>query len=150
MNPTTIKEILPGNFNNLCMLDEYKEIATKKVKHDIDNKKQEIYLSSFIIENCMFLLWTHLDYYMLRAIPNKTLGVDSSLVFGRSSQMAEITWNATVEEINVLKQGLVFAFNDTFCKNLIATTQDQKAINKGYVEALLRRIKKLIQFVPSK
>lgn len=35
----------------------------------LQKKKQEMEYCAFIIENCLYLIWTHLDYYMLRAIP---------------------------------------------------------------------------------
>lgn len=55
-----------------------------------------------------------------------------------------------------LKKTLIGIFNETFCKQLLATGQghggssDARASDKGFIEALLRRIKRLIQFVPVK
>lgn len=57
-------------------------------------------------------------------------------------------WKVTSEEVATLKKTLITVFNETFCKQLIATTQDQSTTDKSFVEALLRRIKRLIQFVP--
>lgn len=59
-------------------------------------------------------------------------------------------WKVTAEDVSVLKKTLVQVFTETFCKQLIATTQDQASTDKSFVEALLRRIKHLIQFVPVK
>lgn len=59
-------------------------------------------------------------------------------------------WKVTAEDVSVLKKTLVQVFTETFCKQLIATTQDQTSTDKSFVEALLRRIKHLIQFVPVK
>lgn len=59
-------------------------------------------------------------------------------------------WKVTSEDVGVLKKTLVQVFTETFCKQLIATTQDQTSTDKSFVEALLRRIKHLIQFVPVK
>lgn len=59
-------------------------------------------------------------------------------------------WKVTAEDVSALKKTLVQVFTETFCKQLIATTQDQTSSDKSFVEALLRRIKHLIQFVPVK
>lgn len=59
-------------------------------------------------------------------------------------------WKVTIEDVSILKKTLVQVFTETFCKQLIATTQDQTSVDKSFVEALLRRIKHLIQFVPGK
>lgn len=59
-------------------------------------------------------------------------------------------WKVTAEDVGILKKTLVQVFTETFCKQLIATTQDQASSDKSFVEALLRRIKHLIQFVPVK
>lgn len=59
-------------------------------------------------------------------------------------------WKVTAEDVSMLKKTLVQVFTETFCKQLIATTQDQASTDKSFVEALLRRIKHLIQFVPVK
>lgn len=59
-------------------------------------------------------------------------------------------WKVTSEDVSALKKTLVQVFTETFCKQLIATTQDQTSTDKSFVEALLRRIKHLIQFVPVK
>lgn len=59
-------------------------------------------------------------------------------------------WKVTANDVSTLKKTLVQVFTETFCKQLIATTQDQTSTDKSFVEALLRRIKHLIQFVPVK
>lgn len=59
-------------------------------------------------------------------------------------------WKVTAEDVSILKKTLVQVFTETFCKQLMATTQDQSSTDKSFVEALLRRIKHLIQFVPVK
>lgn len=59
-------------------------------------------------------------------------------------------WKVTADDVSILKKNLVQVFTETFSKQLIATTQDQTSNDKSFVEALLRRIKHLIQFVPVK
>lgn len=66
------------------------------------------------------------------------------------SSSIDAGWKVTAEDVSGLKKTLVQVFTETFCKQLIATTQDQTSTDKSFVEALLRRIKHLIQFVPVK
>lgn len=64
------------------------------------------------------------------------------------SSPTEAGWKITTEDVSALKKTLVLIFNETFCKSLIATTQPQAGADKGFTDALLRRVKRLIQFVP--
>lgn len=59
-------------------------------------------------------------------------------------------WKISADDVSSLKKNLVQVFTETFSKQLIATTQDHSSTDKSFVEALLRRIKHLIQFVPVK
>jgi len=108
-------------------------------------KNQDLKLCVFISEHCLYLLWAHLDYYMLRAI---TPALQFNGFSGSEGGSTPGNVKVTSEEIAKLKQSLVTIFNETFSKQLLATTQDQSANEKGFVDALLRRIKRLIQFVP--
>lgn len=106
---------------------------------------QDLKLCVCISEHCLYLLWAHLDYYMLRAItPALQFNGFSGNEFGSTVGNIKVT----SEEIAKLKQGLVTIFNETFSKQLLATTHEQSDSDKGFVDALLRRIKRLIQFVP--
>ncbi|XP_070506318.1 nuclear pore complex protein Nup205 [Chironomus tepperi] len=109
----------------------------------ITAKNEELKLCIFILENCLYLLWSHLDYYMLRAItPALQLNGFSSI---GSDLTAEVrTMKVTNEEIAKLKQNLVSVFSETFSKQLLATQES----SSNFVDVLLRRIKRLIQFVP--
>lgn len=110
-------------------------------------KHQELKLCVLITEHCLYLLWAHLDYYMLRVIA-PTLQFNGFSGMGNDITGEWNTMKVTSDEIAKLKQSLVTVFNETFSKQLLATTQDQAATDKGFIDALLRRIKRLIQFVP--
>lgn len=46
-----------------------KEHVMAVLSEKLKNKKQEMEYCAFIIEHCLYIIWTHLDYYMLKAIP---------------------------------------------------------------------------------
>lgn len=62
------------------------EIISEKLK----KKKKELKYCAFIIENALYLIWSHLDFYMLKAIPrpksygyinpNSTINLDSKYI----------------------------------------------------------------------
>lgn len=106
-------------------------------------KSEVLKLCCFTIENCVYLLWSHLDYYMLRAItPALQLNGFASMTGDIASEVR--TMRATSEEIAKLKHNLVSVFSETFSKQLLSTQETQT----NFVDVLLRRIKRLIQFVP--
>lgn len=110
----------------------------------LTSKYELLKLSGFIIENCVYLLWSHLDYYMLRAItPALQLNGFVSMANDISSEVRAM--RATSEEIAKLKHNLVSIFSETFSKQLLSTQQENQS---NFVDVLLRRIKRLIQFVP--
>lgn len=141
------------------------------------NKQDELKYCIFLTENCLYLLWAHLDFFMLRAISVNPLQFNKSLnrtydckfvvylkgflfkneinreylsISAPIKSSIDAGWKVTVDDVSILKKTLVQVFTETFCKQLIATTQDQTSTDKSFVEALLRRIKHLIQFVPVK
>lgn len=79
----------------------------------------------------------------------KTIQFNSfSSSFGENSTNEFSGGKVSAEDMATLKKALVGVFNETFSKQLLATTQDQTNAEQGFVDALLRRIKRLIQFVP--
>lgn len=91
------------------------------------------------------MLWAHLDFYMLKAVGfNQTYGNDLLLTGDPNG------WKVGMDEVSGLKENLVTVITENFCKQLVNTTSECSVSDKGFVEALLRRIKRLIQFVPVK
>lgn len=86
-----------------------------------------------------------------QSVTSRYLTNPTSLSTDYLSAQTEVGWKITAEDVATLKKSLIAVFNETFCKQLLATAQDHaRASDKGFIEALLRRIKRLIQFVPVK
>ncbi|XP_045464322.1 nuclear pore complex protein Nup205 [Harmonia axyridis] len=124
-------------------------------REKLESKEREIKYCTFIIEHALYLTWVHLDYYMLKAIPRAKhfgplISRNSSNLNESLPSATEATWKVSTDDISNLKQGLVSIFNDSFTKQLLETLQDLPESDKGLAEALLRKIKRLIQFVPVK
>ncbi|KAF7266032.1 hypothetical protein GWI33_020609 [Rhynchophorus ferrugineus] len=156
MNSVDLRIFIDDNLD-MCELAIKRERAYEVISDRLEKKRKEMDYCAFIIENSLYLIWAHLDYYMLRAIPkprnagyiqpNTSL---SNIVDATLPSSTEATWKVSTEVISNLKQGLVSLFNDSFSKQLLETAQDRSESDRGFVEALLRKIKRLIQFVPVK
>ncbi|XP_067003269.1 nuclear pore complex protein Nup205 [Anabrus simplex] len=151
MNSTELKEFVPESAMS-GNVQESRVEAAQNLESRISNKRQELKYCSYLIDNCLYIVWSHLDYYMLRALPKSCFGTpyNKDIVTGTILSTTETSWKTSADDISQLKQGLVSVFNDTFSKQLLETKQEKTASDKGFVEALVRRIKRLIQFVPVK
>lgn len=49
------------------------QIHHNNLTERIASKQEELKRCVFITEHCLYLLWAHLDFFMLRAIPVNTL-----------------------------------------------------------------------------
>lgn len=133
-----------GSVSNLN-LDPNTQIQSSNLTDRINEKQNELKYCIFIIEHCLYLLWAHLDFYMLKVVGfNQTFGNELLLTAEPNG------WKVTGDDVSSLKNNLVSIITENFCKQLVNTTSEQSASDKGFVEALLRRIKRLIQFVPVK
>ncbi|XP_018577858.1 nuclear pore complex protein Nup205 [Anoplophora glabripennis] len=154
MNSLDLRHYIEESVDNTD-LSSKRERAYEIISERLKKKKKELKYCVFIIENALYLIWSHLDFYMLRAIPksksygyihsNTTLNPDMAL-----ASASEATWKVSSDIISNLKQGLVSLFNDSFSKQLLETAQGRTELDKGFIEVLLRKIKRLIQFVPVK
>ncbi|VEN41265.1 unnamed protein product [Callosobruchus maculatus] len=154
MNSLELKQFI-NDSSEVTDLISKREKAFNILTDRLDKKKKEISYCAFIIEHCLYLIWSHLDFYMLRAIPKpRNFGiVNSNAALNSDTTLAsatEATWKVSTDTISSLKQGLVSLFNDSFSKQLTETAQDRTELDRGLVETLLRKIKRLVQFVPVK
>lgn len=83
---------------------------------------------------------------MLKAVSINHFGNDT--LFKSEAAGFPVGWRVTSEDVKHLKKALVSVITETFSKQLLSTASDQSANEKGFIEALLRRTKRLIQFAP--
>ncbi|XP_026804036.1 nuclear pore complex protein Nup205 [Rhopalosiphum maidis] len=111
---------------------------------DIGDQTQRI-LCKQIVEVCLYILWAHTDYYFMQSPVqhvHRPKGLNRS---GSSNQDDED--GVTPDELKELRQGLVKVFNEAFLEKLYATN-DEKS-EDSFVQVMVHRIKKLLQFVSS-
>ncbi|CAH1168718.1 unnamed protein product [Phyllotreta striolata] len=154
MNSADLMQFV-DDVEEIADLNAKKEKAFVAISESLDKKTKVIDYCCFVIECSLYLIWSHLDFYMLKAIP-KVKSFEYSAMHpglksdGTLASASEATWKVSTDTISNLKQGLVSLFNDSFTKQLLETTHDRSTSDKGFIEALLRKIKRLVQFVPVK
>lgn len=78
MNIIDLKEFVPAptrTFNIYVI----REGALQNITERLQYKQKEMEYITFLIENCLYLIWSHLDYYMLKSIPKtKNYGFGTS------------------------------------------------------------------------
>ncbi|XP_018798172.1 PREDICTED: nuclear pore complex protein Nup205 isoform X2 [Bactrocera latifrons] len=104
-----------------------------------ENRQKELSLYVFIIEQTLYLLWLHLDFYVRSTA--------SATGQGLALTIEEYLPNATtIEDFGLLKQNMISVFNETFCNHLSSASGSDSA---NYFNCtLVRRIKSLIQLLP--
>lgn len=87
MNSIELKEFVPAptrTFNIFVIREGALKVLSERLKY----KQQEMDYTAFLIENCLYLIWAHLDFYMLKAIPktkNYGFGPTNTTLNGKSS-----------------------------------------------------------------
>ncbi|KAM7343656.1 nuclear pore complex protein Nup205 [Cochliomyia hominivorax] len=148
------KTILDGLFRQKSVLihSSFDSSANEKylqILKQHEDKQIQLSLCVFIIEQCLYLLWSHLDFYM-RFISSNNRDVmllysDNMHGIGNTSAL-----NFTNEELVNLKKILISVFNETFSKKLCSIMDVAQEGETDFNNALLRRIKSIIQFFPIK
>ncbi|XP_018377044.1 PREDICTED: nuclear pore complex protein Nup205 [Trachymyrmex cornetzi] len=144
MSTAELKKYMSENEVELD-IGKQRMLVEQKLNRWIKDKRQSIKYCSLIIEHTLYILWSHLDFYTMQVISRQTQrvhvssgGVDESM----------IEWKVSSETLMELKQGLVSTFTDTFITQLMDTTHSEYAtVDRSFIEALIRRIKRLLQFI---
>ncbi|XP_075154690.1 nuclear pore complex protein Nup205 [Haematobia irritans] len=142
------KAIYEGLLRQRSVMDNISFDSTAKDKYAQINKqlieKQSVlYLCVFIAEQCLYLLWSHLDYYIRYSASTK------HDMHNYEDNAKTSMYKCSREELENLKKYLVLVFNETFSKQLCSTNDEPESKYAAFNTALLRRIKSLIQCFPS-
>ncbi|XP_078046128.1 nuclear pore complex protein Nup205 isoform X1 [Augochlora pura] len=142
MSTTELKEYMSEEETELAMRKQ-RVIVEQRLNRWIKEKRQTIKYCSLIIEHALYILWSHLDFYMVQVVSRHSqMQVSSG---GIDDDMA--TWKGSSEMLIELKQGLVSTFTDSFITQLLDTHSEYTTVDHNFVDALVRRIKRLLQFI---
>ncbi|XP_031849346.1 nuclear pore complex protein Nup205 isoform X2 [Nomia melanderi] len=142
MSTTELKEYMSEEEAELAVRKQ-RVIVEQRLNRWVKEKRQTIKYCSLIIEHALYILWSHLDFYMIQVISRHSRmqvssgGIDEDMV----------TWKVSSETLMELKQGLVSTFTDSFITQLLDTHSEYATVDHSFIEALVRRIKRLLQFI---
>ncbi|XP_045542611.1 nuclear pore complex protein Nup205 [Papilio machaon] len=96
-------------------------------------RRAELQYCGAALAQALYLLWAHARMHLQAAAPHE-LGVKLAGAGG--------------EELGALRADLVALFNDRFVEDLLDTVKGEPPLQRGFVEVLLKDIKRIIQFSP--
>ncbi|XP_076547849.1 nuclear pore complex protein Nup205 isoform X1 [Osmia lignaria lignaria] len=142
MSTTELKEYMSEEEAKLDV-QKQRVIVEQRLNRWVKEKRQCIKYCSLIIEHALYILWSHLDFYMIQVVSRHSRmqvssgGIDEDMV----------AWKVSSETLMELKQGLVSTFTDSFITQLLDTHSEYATVDHSFIEALVRRIKRLLQFI---
>lgn len=144
-------------------------VARQRLHQIVASKSQELQHLSYILENCLFIIWRHLEYYLLRCVPSNQQPLsfqsiaqrqrqmrhlqDTSWVQegggdleGVSNEMEEAALGVTREDLQTLKKNAPVVLNETLLKKILDINQSycKRHTHYSFTEAIVRRIKRLL------
>ncbi|KAK2179080.1 hypothetical protein NP493_515g00009 [Ridgeia piscesae] len=162
-----LKELCGGQMTEKMSSQQRQKIASYHLLQTIRNTMKELQFYSYILENSLYILWHHLDFYLLHCVPvepGSTLfrahmkkqhhmrslqdySVANFSTSGIEDDVSTGTTGVTRDELEQLKQDAVVCVNESLFKKLqqIEQCYTCKRTRYDFVEALIRRIRRLLK-----
>ncbi|KYO17521.1 nuclear pore complex protein Nup205 [Alligator mississippiensis] len=161
--PDEIKElcqsVMPAGVDKISTAQKY-VLARRRLVKLINNRAKLLSLCSYIIETCLFILWRHLEYYLLHCTPADS---QDSLLSSRSSFKSRKLQDSFSSEPNLdFRSGLnrvsqhdidqlqleaTNSFGESLQKKLLDIEGLYSKVRSRYtfIQALVRRIRGLLR-----
>jgi len=134
-------------------------MASEKLSTTISSKMREVSLCAGTVEGLTFLVWRHLEHYLLYSNAATTAGPVTPFqhAFSRHSVVG-VEVGATPAshrtafakvDLEKLKKDVICVLNDTFfdklgdCVSSVETSSNSKPSAAGFLQSVLRRTKRL-------
>uniref|UniRef100_H0V3Q7 Nucleoporin 205 n=1 Tax=Cavia porcellus TaxID=10141 RepID=H0V3Q7_CAVPO len=156
--PDEIKElcqsVMPAGVDKISTTQKY-ILAKRCLVKLINNRAKLLSLCSFIIETCLFVLWRHLEYYLLHCSPmnsQDSLFASRPLFKSRRLQEASLDFRigptvVSQHDIEQLQSDAINAFGESLQKKLLDIERLYSKVRSRYsfIQALVRRINGLLR-----
>nr|XP_057942817.1 nuclear pore complex protein Nup205 isoform X2 [Doryrhamphus excisus] len=135
-------------------------LAKRRLVQLINNRAKLLALCSYIIETCLFVLWRHLEYYLLHCTPTdpkdsplpgaslyrSRLADDSLCGLQASSGRSSISC-VTKQDLELLKSDMAAGFGEALQRKLLEVEGLYSQVHSRYtfIQALVRRIRGLLR-----
>ncbi|ESO12328.1 hypothetical protein HELRODRAFT_187837 [Helobdella robusta] len=131
-------------------------IIINRIATLLEMKSKELRLLTFIIENGLFLLWTHMEFYLVNG--RSARSDISHLHFFKGSNETKTSdgflmdAGLSEEDITIFKKESVTWMNEIFFESLLKVYKNQRkdSSSSGFIPALVRRLRRIITFYACK
>ncbi|ELK13828.1 Nuclear pore complex protein Nup205 [Pteropus alecto] len=161
--PDEIKElcqsVMPAGVDKISTTQKY-VLARRRLVKLINNRAKLLSLCSFIIETCLFILWRHLEYYLLHCTPTdsqdslfasrtlfKSRRLQDSLASEANLDFRSGLTIVSQHDIDQLQADAINAFGESLQKKLLDIEGLYSKVRSRYsfIQALVRRIRGLLR-----
>ncbi|XP_046735126.1 nuclear pore complex protein Nup205 [Diprion similis] len=145
MSSTDLKKYITEEESELD-IQKQRLITEKRLAEQARCKREDLKYCSLIVEHSLYILWSHLDFFAMQAMTRH----NRSQVSSGNLDETVVAWRISAEMLSDLKQGLVATLSDSFITQLMDTPREFTTTDRSFIEALVRRIKRLLQFIITK
>uniref|UniRef100_A0A672ZR85 Nucleoporin 205 n=1 Tax=Sphaeramia orbicularis TaxID=375764 RepID=A0A672ZR85_9TELE len=158
--PEELKELCQGLVSGPGGVEKISSVqrsllAKRRLVQLINNRAKLLALCSYVIETCLFVLWRHLEYYLLHctpADPKDSLLPGAGLYRSRLTD-GEINWRGlglsrvSQQDLDLLKSDMGAAFGEALQRKLLEVEGLYSQVRSRYtfIQALVRRIRGLVR-----
>uniref|UniRef100_A0A8C5ERR3 Nucleoporin 205 n=1 Tax=Gouania willdenowi TaxID=441366 RepID=A0A8C5ERR3_GOUWI len=147
--PEELKELCQGLVSGPGGVEKISSVqrsllAKRRLVQLINNRAKLLALCSYIIETCLFVLWRHLEYYLLHCVPTDpkhSFGLQPS--GSRGLNLSKVSQ----QDLDLLKSDIAAGFGEVLQRKLLEVEGLYSQVRSRYtfIQALVRRIRGLLQ-----
>ncbi|TWW76544.1 Nuclear pore complex protein [Takifugu flavidus] len=164
--PEELKELCQGLVSGPGGVEKISSVqrsllAKRRLVQLINNRAKLLALSSYVIETCLFVLWRHLEYYLLHYAPSDP---KDPLLSGNSLYRSRLTDDSfsglqtsggrglglsrvNQQDLDLLKSEVAASFGEALQRKLLEVEglYSQARSRYTFIQALVRRIRGLLR-----
>ncbi|BFZ24882.1 hypothetical protein BsWGS_27921 [Bradybaena similaris] len=177
---SSLSELTAEDLKQLCVdmpveklsSQQRQEVARRRLLHILAQKSQQLQHYVYIVENCLYITWRHLDFYLVHCIPadqstmttptlmrhrtvlRKLTGAYESLAeVGASGSpaistgLSQVALGVSRSDIDRLRTLAPSVLNEAFFKKVQYVDQSygKQRTHYSFTEAIVRRIKRVLK-----
>uniref|UniRef100_A0A667ZZA5 Nucleoporin 205 n=1 Tax=Myripristis murdjan TaxID=586833 RepID=A0A667ZZA5_9TELE len=147
--PEELKELCQGLVSGPGGVEKISSVqrsllAKRRLVQLINNRAKLLALCSYVIETCLFVLWRHLEYYLLYCTPTDP---KDSLLPGVSAYRSRLGDGEMTERLTQLQTEMATGFGEALQRKLLEVEGLYSQVRSRYtfIQALVRRIRGLLR-----
>ncbi|XP_071371563.1 nuclear pore complex protein Nup205 isoform X1 [Centroberyx affinis] len=164
--PEELKELCQGLVSGPGGVEKISSVqrsllAKRRLVQFINNRAKLLALCSYVIETCLFVLWRHLEYYLLYCTPSDP---KDSLLPGASAYRSRLTDDSfgglqgsggrglglsrvSQQDLDLLQSDMAAGFGEALQRKLLEVEGSYSQVRSRYtfIQALVRRIRGLLR-----